>query len=145
MATQLLRTEAGVLAEGRVNKREAAVLTFATQMATVIWDFSIDGGAVGTLSFGTALPVNAVVTRVFRDEQTAVTGATDIKIQAGSTDLTASTDFTAVSGVGTMTLASSATAIKPSTSSSSELKMVITTNAATAGKVRFGVEFYISK
>jgi hypothetical protein len=82
---------------------------------------------------------------VYSDELTAVTGATLIKLQAGSTDLTTNHDFTTSSGVNAQTLASSATAIKPSATATSELKMVITTNAATAGKIRWAVEYYVSK
>lgn len=137
-----VRTDAGALATGRVNKREAAVLTYARQSATVLWDFSADGGAVGDITFNTALPANAVVTAVYTDEQTAVTAATDVTLKAGSTALTGSIDFTASSGTNSRTLAGSATAIK--LSSASELKITIATTAATAGKVRFAVEFYIS-
>lgn len=139
-----LRTLAGPLAEGRCNKREAAVLAkFAKQMASVLWDFSADGGAVGTISFGTQLPANAVITNLYTDEQTAVTGATDITLKAGSTALSGSIDFTGDSGVNSRALAGSATAIK--LSSASELNIAIATSAATAGKVRFAVEFYISE
>lgn len=146
MASQPLRTPApSNFPSQRTNKREAGVLEFAKQIATVVWDFSIDGGAVGTYSFATALPPGAVVTEVYTDELTAVTGATLVKLQAGSTDLTVNYDFTGSTGVNKQTLASSATALKPSATAASELKMVITTNAATAGRVRFAVEFYVSK
>lgn len=137
-----LRTLAGSLAEGRTNKREAAVLEFAMQCQTALWDFSQDGGAVGDISFGVSLPANAVVTRIYTDEQTAVTAATSVTLKAGSTSLTGAIDFTASSGVNSRALASG-TAIK--LSSSSELKITIATTAATAGKVRFQVEFYVSK
>ncbi len=143
MSASPMRTLAGPLTAFRTNKREAGVLEFAKQLQTALWDFSTDGGAVGTYSFSVQLPANATVTNVYADEQTAVTGADDIKVQAGSTDLTASTDFTASSGPRSMTLASSATAIK--VTAASELKMVITTNAALTGKIRFAVEYYVSK
>lgn len=139
-----LRTLAGSLAEGKCNKREATVLAkFAKQMATVMWDFSLDGGAVGTISFNTQLPANAVVTNVWTDEQTAVAGATDVTLKAGSTALTGSIDFTGDAGIQSRALAGSAGGIK--LSSSSELNIAIATAAATAGKVRFAVEFYISE
>ena len=136
------RTKAGKLASNRVNRREAAVLGFAKQVQTCLWDFAVDGGAVGDISFGVKLPANAVVTGLFTDEQTAVTGADSITIKAGSTSLSGALDLTASSGVGSRALASSATAIK--LSAESELKITIATNAATAGKVRFAVEYYIS-
>lgn len=137
------RTLAKPLVEGRTNAREAAVLEFGMQCQTAVWDFSVDGGALGDILFGVTLPANAVVTRVFTDEQTAVTGADAITLKAGSTSLTAALDLTATSGVNSRALASSATAIK--LSSASELKITIATNAASTGKVRFMVEFYISK
>ena len=43
-----LRTEAGKLSGFRVNKREAAVLEFSKQLASVLYDYSADGGAIGT-------------------------------------------------------------------------------------------------
>lgn len=137
------RTQAGPLCDGRVNQREAAVLEFTRQVQTVLWDFSLDGGALGDISFGAALPINAVVVNVRTDEQTAVTGATDITLKAGSTALTGSIDFTADSGIQSRALAGAAAGIK--LAALSELKITIATAVATAGKVRFAVEYYISK
>ncbi len=138
-----MRTQAGPLCEGRTNKREAAVLEFATQSASFIYDFSVDGGAIGTYLSNIVLPINAMVVRVFTDEQTAVTGATDITLKAGSTALTGSIDFTGDSGTNSRALAGSATAIK--LAAASELQIAIATAAATAGKVRFHVEYLMSK
>lgn len=136
------RTLAGPLAEGRTNKREAAVLGFAKQCQTCLWDFSSDGGALGDVTFNVQLPANAVVTAVYSDEQTAVTGATDITLKAGSTALTGSIDFTGDAGIHKRALAGAADGIK--LSSASELKITIGTAPATAGKVRFAVDYYIS-
>lgn len=139
-----LRTLGGLLAEGKANSREMGVLKkFAKQVAIVTYDFSRDGGAVGDITFGTQLPINSVITGVYTDEATAVTGATDIVLSAGSTALTGSIDFTGSTGVNSRALASSATAIKLSVAS--ELKITIATNAALTGLVRFAVEFYISE
>lgn len=136
------RTLPGPLAEGRVNKREAAVLDFSRQTMSVLWDFSQDGGAVGAITFNVQLPANAMVTSVHTDEQTAVTGATDITLKAGSTALTGSIDFTGSSGVNSQALAGSATAIK--LASASEVQIAIATAAATAGKVRFHIGYVLS-
>lgn len=137
------RTLAKPLAEGRVNGREAAVLEFSKQAACVTYDFSVDGGAVGTYLFGTNLPANAIVTSVKSEELTAVTGADSITLKAGSTALTGAIDFTGDAGIQNRALAGSAAGIK--VTSSSELQIAIATNAATAGKIRFMVEFYVSK
>lgn len=138
-----LRSLAGPLCEGKANKREMAVLSlFAKQMAVFTWDFSVDGGAISDISFNVQLPTNCIVTNVWTDEVTAVTGATDITLKAGSTALTGSMDFTASSGVQSRALAGAAGGIK--VASASEFKITIATAAATAGKVRFAVEFYLS-
>ena len=134
-----LRTEAGLLSYGRTNKREAAVLQFAKQVQAVTWDFSKDGGAVGDVSFGVKLPAGAIVTSVLSDEETAVTGATSVTLKADSTSLTGAINFTGDAGIQSRALAGSAAGIK--LSAASELKITIATNAATAGKVTFYVEF----
>jgi len=134
------RTLAGPLAEGRTNKREAAVLQFSKQLSACTWDYSKDGGAIGTISFGQSLPAGAIVTNVWTDEETAVTGATSITLKAGSTSLTGALDMTGDSGVKARSLAV-ADAVK--LSSASELNIAIATAAATAGKVTFYVEWMV--
>lgn len=136
-----LRTEAGPLVYGKVNKREAAVLEFAKQVAAVTWDFSADGGAVGDVTFGVKLPAGAIVVAVLSDEETAVTGATSITLSAGSTALTGAINFTSDAGIQSRALAGSAAGIK--VTSASELKIAIATNPATAGKVTFYVQFLV--
>lgn len=140
-----LRTVAGPLALGRVNKREAAVLNFAKQCQAVTWDFSVDGGAAGDYGFGVKLPAGAIVTGLWADEETAVTGATDLKLYAGpsasGTQLSAAVDFTGVAGPRALTLATTLPALPAKLSAAAELTLKITTAAATAGKVTFYVEF----
>lgn len=136
-----LRTEAGLLTHGRTNKREAAVLQFAKQVQAVTWDFSKDGGATGDYGFGVKLPAGAIVTGVWADEETAVTGATDMKLYAGGTPLSAAVDFTAVAGQRAITLATTLPALPAKLTAAAELTLKISTAAATAGKVTFYVEF----
>lgn len=136
-----LRTEAGLLTHGRVNKREAAVLQFAKQVQAVTWDFSKDGGALGDYKFGVKLPANAVVTGIWATREAAVTGATAIQLWAGGVQLGASTDFTGGAANRSMALTSTAPALPNSDPSAQELAMKIITNPATAGKVTFFVEF----
>ena len=131
--------KAGSLSGKRANSREEAVLNEGgVRVASVLWDFSEDGGATGTISLGRKLPANCIVTRCWTDEQTAVTGNSDLDLKAGSTDLVTAIDFTGDAGLQTRTLATAA-GIK--LSSESELKIDINTAAATAGKVRFFVEY----
>lgn len=133
------RTEAGLLTTGRVNKREAAVLNFAKQVQTVVWDFSVDGGAIGDILFGVKLPAGSIVTNVWVDKEVAVTGATAVTVSAGATALTAQFDLVAAATTASRALAGSATAIK--LSAASELKLSIATAAGTAGKVAIYVEY----
>lgn len=135
-----LRTEAGPLVYGKVNKREAAVLEFAKQVQAVTWDFSKDGGAIGDITFGVKLPAGAIVTGVTLDKEVAVTGATSVALWAGATQLTAAINLVTVADTSHISsLNGSATAIK--VASASELKLVISTAAATAGKATLWVHF----
>lgn len=131
----------------KMNKREAGVLgKFAKQIASFMYDRSVDGGTTGLYASGILLPANAVVTNVYADEQTAFTsgGSATVQLKAGSTDLTGDLAFdTGFAGQTSLALASSATAIK--VSAASELKVSVEGAALTAGKCRFAVEFYISE
>lgn len=141
------RTTAGLLAEGRVNKREAAVLEFAKQVQSCTWDFSKDGGLVGDYGFGVKLPAGAIVTGIWADREAAVTGATDLKLFAGpsatGTALSASVDFTSGAAQRSVTLATTLPALPAKLAASAELTLKITTSAATAGKVTFFVEWMV--
>lgn len=127
---------------GGPNRREEAVLDAGgVRLESAVWDFSLDGGAVGTILFGRNLPAGAVVTEVYTDELTAVTGATSITLKAGSTALTGATDLTADAGIHKRALAGAADGIK--LSATSELQIAIATLAATAGRVRFYVKYML--
>jgi hypothetical protein len=136
-----LRTEAGPLAYGKVNKREAAVLEFAKQVQACTWDYAVDGGAVGDVTFGVKLPAGAIVVAVLSDEETPVTAATSITLSAGATALTGAINFTTDAGIQNRALAGSAAGIK--VTAASELKISIASVAATAGKVTFYVQFLV--
>lgn len=132
------------LASGRMNKREATVIAEnAVQCQSVVWDFDVDGGAVGNIEFGVKLPANSIIYKILTDEQTAVVGANDIVLNAGSTALSATMDMTADAGVQDRGLDGAADGVK--ISAAEELNMDIATNPATAGKVRFLVFFVQSK
>lgn len=144
------------LASLRVNKREAKVLEQgAEQIAQCLYDFSLDGGAVGTFLMRTKLPKNAVITSVWADVQTGATsgGAATYQLKAGSTNLMAATTYnSATSGIDAVGIQSIPTAasspfeaVKLSSSSASELQLAIAVAALTAGKVRFTIKYFISK
>lgn len=137
-----LRTEAGPLVYGKVNKREAAVLEFAKQVQACTWDYAVDGGAVGDIGFGVKLPAGAIVTNIWADRKAAVVAATDLKLYAGpsatGTQLSAAVDLTSGLPQRPVTLAAS---LPAKLTASAELTLKITTTPATAGKVTFFVEF----
>jgi len=118
------------------------------RVAKAIWDFSVDGGAVSTISLGEVLPKNAIIQEVFADVLTACTsgGSATLQLKAGTTALIDATAYDSgfdATGPDEYALASSATAIK--LSAASELKLAIATAALTAGKVHFMVQYCLSE
>jgi hypothetical protein len=137
-----VQLDAGKLGVGYPASRDEAVLNAGGQRcASVLWDYSVDGGAIGDISFGRLLPAGAIVIGLLTDDQTAVLGATSVTLKAGSTSLSGALDLTASAGIQAPALAGSAAGIK--IAADSELKISIATAAATAGKVRFFVRYLI--
>jgi hypothetical protein len=142
------REQAKGLASNRPNSREESVLNEGgIRVASFQWDFAVDGGAIASYASGRKLPAGSVVTRVWSDEETA-TGpnspaltATDIDLLAGATALVSAVDFTADAGFQARALDGSADGIK--LAAESELTMAINTPAATAGKIRWFVEYIL--
>jgi hypothetical protein len=139
------KLEAGPLAVKKISRREEAALNKGgLRMSSVLYDFSLDAGAIGTVTFGRMLPAGAIVTRVIADEQTPLTsgGLATLQLQAGATDLTDALAFdTGFGGTAALALASSATAIK--LAAASELQLEIAGATVTAGKVRLLVEYML--
>ena len=137
-----LREKIGKLVTGLPNSREEKVLESAARSDSCLYDFSLDAGAVGDVDFGRSLPAGAIVTKIYSDEQTALTsgGSATVTLKAGSTALTDALAFdSGFTGRDELALASSAEAIK--ISAASELKISIGTAALTAGKVRFFIQY----
>lgn len=139
------KLKAGVLATGFPSRRDEAVLNAGGVRAdSALYDFSVDGGAVSTISLGRNIPAGAIVTNIITDELTALTsdGAATVQVKAGSTALTDALAFdTAFTGADTHALASSAEAIK--VSAESEISIAIATAALTAGKLRVIVQYVL--
>jgi len=136
------KLKAGRFGAGFPSAHDEGVLNAGgTRCESVVWDFSQDGGAISTISFGRLLPANAMVIGVISQELTAVTGATSITLKAGSTALTGAIDFTGDAGIQSRALAGSAAGIL--ISAASELNIAIATAAATAGKIRFYVRYLL--
>ena len=136
------REQAKGLASNRPNSREESVLNEGgIRVASFQWDFAVDGGAIASYASGRKLPAGSVVTRVWSDEETATLTATDIDLLAGATALVSAVDFTADAGFQARALDGSADGIK--LAAESELTMAINTPAATAGKIRWFVEYIL--
>lgn len=113
-------------------------------VAKAVYDFSVDGGAVSTITpqQTETIPAGAVVTNVYAVEDTAFTssGAATVQLKAGSTALTDAEAYnTGFTGADEISLASSATAIEVATAGS--LVVTVGTAALTAGVVNFSVEY----
>lgn len=136
-----LREQRGKLAVNRASKRDEAVLDEGgIRCDSVLWDFDVDGGAAdAAIPLGRKLPEGAIALRLWTDEQTAVTGATDCDLQIGSTALnTAAINFTTDTGIQ-----SRAATVKKVAAGGEELSVIFNSAAATAGKVRFFVEYLL--
>lgn len=139
-----LKRRSGKLEAGLSTRDQSVLDGGGIRTDSVLFDFSVDGGAVGDVEFARKLPEGAVITAIFSDEQTALTsgGSATVQLKAGSTDLTDALAFdTDFDGLDSQALASSAEAIK--LSADSELKISIATAALTAGKVRFFVQYML--
>jgi len=145
MPAQKARTQPGKLTTDRMNKREATVLSkFAVQCQTFTWDFDTDGGAIGEIPFGVRLPANSYVTSCWADAQTAPDSAGEgasLELLAGSTSISTDEAEAAFdSGTNNMSLTDGA-----KLTDSEELKLSITGEALTSGKVTFAVYFHTSE
>jgi hypothetical protein len=126
------RTEAGPLVHGKVNKREAAVLEFAHQVAVVEWDRAVDGAGLSP-TFGAQLPSDALVTDCWIDTTTIVAGG-NVTPTVGGTPLTAAQTLGA------------AAVTKPALTTAAGLKVsgelgATFSGAPSAGKFRLYVAF----
>jgi hypothetical protein len=136
------REQAKGLASNRPNSREESVLNEGgVRVASFQWDFAVDGGAIASYASGRRLPAGSIVTRVWSDEETNTLTADDIDLLAGATALVSAVDFVSDAGFQARALDGSADGIKLAVES--ELTMVINTPAATAGKIRWFVEYIL--
>lgn len=143
---QELKGKRGKLVGNRLSRRERLVLDASSgpmAMATALYDFSVNGGAVGAITLGVKIPANAIITRLFTDALTSMTsgGSATVAISAGATSLKAATAFNDATLVGAD--AQTLTAVK--ISSESELTMTIAVAVLTAGKVRIFAEYIQSE
>lgn len=116
----------------------------SAKTVSALYDFSINGGAIGTIGLGVSLPAKAIVLEVIQDTLVAPVGvgATAI-LRIGATGTLSDANIVgdslgaaAVSPVSTLPHKSSA---------GGELGVVVTAAALTAGKVRWFIRYVISE
>lgn len=124
------------------SKGIADAISRTEQVVTCLYDFSVDGGGVSTITPDTTFtfPEAMIVTKIVAHEISALTsgGSATVQLKAGTTSLTDALAFdTGFTGADELALASSATAI--AVAANDVLKVTVGTAALTAGKVRFHV------
>ena len=146
-AVETAKINAGAVTEVKLEAATADAL-HARRVARATYDFAVLGGTVGDKALGVTLPDNAVVTRVWFDVITPVTGGTGATIALRSeaaADLFAAT-LLATAGTsgfheGIQTGAASAFV---KMTAARELKLSVGVADLTAGKLVVFVEYSVS-
>lgn len=116
-------------------------------VASVVYDFSVNGGAVGVIPLSVSLPSKAVIVEVIRDELTSCTstGSTGTIILGVPTEGALEQTALTADG-GAVSLASSGgTAVPKKLAAARTLQVTIATNPITAGKIRYFVRYMKSE
>lgn len=123
----------------------AKIWTGGMTAVRLSWDFSVHGGAVGTIALGN-LPEGFVITETYASATTApVGGGTMVLGQDGGgdadgyyTDLDAIAVATPIRGTGALVLAASGLELMNKVASATDgVLMTIASTAYTAGKIDF--------
>ena len=120
---------------------------FGQITVSAVYDFSVNGGAVGTIDLGVQLPANAVIVEVNRDElvtctSTGSTGTIELKL---ATDGNIEQTALAADGTNHGVANSGGTSLPKKTTVAEDLQVTIAVSAVTAGRVRYFVRYYISQ
>lgn len=121
------------------------------KMATAVYDFAVDGGVIGaiTLAGTIGLPDNAVVTAWTYDVLTTCTSATD----AATIALSVPTDGALTTAIAISNAANPwdagahlvNTALPKKLTAARNLQITVASEAITAGKIVFTVQYYVSQ
>jgi hypothetical protein len=123
-------------------------------VASAIYDFDVDGGAVSTIDLDVDLPDNATITRAWYEVLTAPTSAGAATIafstaKAANEIVTATAYNDAVFALGYHDAIPDGTAAnfttKTTNAAGTQLEMTIGTAALTAGKIRLWAEYVVSE
>jgi hypothetical protein len=110
----------------------------AAKTVSALYDFSVNGGAVGARDLGVAIPDNAVILEVVSDILTQVAGGGTATLEVGAVAL--SPDL-----VGDSVGVYSHSGLPLKITTPGNLELQVATGAVTAGKVRFFVRYVISE
>lgn len=120
---------------------------FGMAVASVVWDFSANGGAIGSIPLGITLPSKAIVVEVVRDVLTAPTSTGS----TGTIQLTLPTDGAleqtakTADGTGAGASESGGTAVPKKTTAARTLQVTIATNPILSGRIRYFVRYMKSE
>ena len=110
------------------------------KVVSALYDFSVDGGAIGAISLGVAIPDNAIILEVIQDvlvEVVSASGAATLEVGAVVLSGDVVADAIGVSSVGA--------SLPKKISTPGNLELQVATGAITAGKVRCFVRYVISE
>lgn len=121
----------------------------AVYAATVsdVYDFAVNGGAIGVIPLNITLPANAVIVEVIRDEITAATstGSTGTILLGVPTEGALEQTALTADG-GSVTHASTGgTALPKKLAAPRVLQITVATNAILAGRIRYFIRYMKSE
>lgn len=132
--------KAGKFPARKFGKREdkliESVLASTPKVVSATWDFSVNGGGIGSVSLSASLPAGACVTGVTCDVQTQLAGSGTLKLKTADGDLSAT--LSSSDAVGTPSKL--ATSPKKTTQARA-LQAEVAGAVLTAGKVTFWVTY----
>lgn len=117
---------------------------FGMATASAVWDFSVNGGATGTIDLGVALPSRAIIVEVIREVETSTTstgstGTIQLNTATGNLEQTAYT----ANGASVPAVASSGgSAVPLMDTAAQDLRVTIATNPLLTGRIRWFVRYY---
>ena len=122
-----------------ISKACNAVLRGAVRkVLRVEYDFTVHGGAIGTIALSGHIPAHATVVKIVTVERTtAIAGSGTIQFKAGTTALTGALAVSDFTGVDFQTLAADGVKVAVV----SQINFVIASDVITAGKLDIFIEF----
>ena len=116
------------------------------QVVSAVYDFSVSGGAVGTITLPVTLPNKAVVLSVYRDVVTPVTstGSTGTVLLGLPTDGALEQTALTANGAAISVASTAGTAAPKKTTAARAVQVTIGTNPVLAGKINYIIHYYVS-